>query len=266
MLSHLLLKVLSWCVFCLLCCLILCTELQLHLISKSAVGLVSKTPKCTAVLFCVLSNRAYTVTCRTTSCGTIQSCLRCLFRILSMARFGNVAELVTFLGKLDADYAEYAPALWQKGIKTPRQLANFSEPHYLACDVPEGHIDDIKARADTTGELLACNTLYKHIYWNVTNTLYTCTCGVRNPVHVGLQLLKQLLSQLLKACLTACMQSLYSVCKACVFLFCQSILQDNSCLWIMQADLLKRLMRKDQPPQRRPRQVGFTFMTSHHCS
>lgn len=73
-------------------------------------------------------------------------------------------------------------------------------------------------------------------------------------------------SQLLKACLTACMQSLYSVCKACVFLFCQSILQDNSCLWIMQADLLKRLMRKDQPPQRRPRQVGFTFMTSHHCS
>ena len=76
-----------------------------------------------------------------------------------MARFGNVAELATFLGKLDADYAEYAPALWQKGIKTPRQLANFSEPHYLACDVPEGHIDDIKARADTTGELLACNTL-----------------------------------------------------------------------------------------------------------
>lgn len=68
-----------------------------------------------------------------------------------MARFGNVADLATFLGKLDADYAEYAPALWQKGIKTPRQLANFSEPHYLACDVPEGHIDDIKARADTTG-------------------------------------------------------------------------------------------------------------------
>ncbi|DBB11525.1 TPA: hypothetical protein ACH3X3_006927 [Trebouxia sp. C0006] len=68
-----------------------------------------------------------------------------------MARFGNVAELATFLGKLDADYAEYAPALWQKGIKTLRQLANFSEPHYLACDVPEGHIDDIKARADTTG-------------------------------------------------------------------------------------------------------------------
>ena len=81
-----------------------------------------------------------------------------------MARFGNKAELATFLGKLDADYAEYAPALWQKGIKTPRQLANFSEAHYVACDVPEGHIDDIKARADTTGELLACNTLYQHIH------------------------------------------------------------------------------------------------------
>ena len=102
-----------------------------------------------------------------------------------MARFGNVAELATFLGKLDADYAEYAPALWQKGIKTPRQLANFSEPHYLACDVPEGHIDDIKARADTTGELLAWHTLYKHTYWNVGDTLYKHTCSVGNPVHVA---------------------------------------------------------------------------------
>ena len=46
-----------------------------------------------------------------------------------MARFGNVAELATFLGKLDADYAEYAPALWQ--IKTPRQLANCSESHII---------------------------------------------------------------------------------------------------------------------------------------
>ncbi|KAA6426042.1 MAG: hypothetical protein FRX49_03894 [Trebouxia sp. A1-2] len=72
-----------------------------------------------------------------------------------MARFENVAELATFLGKLDTDYAEYAPALWQKGIKTTRQLANFSEPHYLACAVPEGHIDDIKARADTTGQAKA---------------------------------------------------------------------------------------------------------------
>ena len=80
-------------------------------------------------------------------------------RIVSMARFASEAELKAFLGKLDADYAEYASALWHEGIKTPRQLANFTEPHYLACGVRRGHIDDIKARADTTGELLACNTL-----------------------------------------------------------------------------------------------------------
>ncbi|KAL3147719.1 hypothetical protein ABBQ32_002462 [Trebouxia sp. C0010 RCD-2024] len=78
-----------------------------------------------------------------------------------MARFGNVAELATFLGKLDADYAEYAPALWQKGIRTPRQLANFSEPHYSACDVPEGHIDDIKARADTTGSAIVSRDVHE---------------------------------------------------------------------------------------------------------
>ncbi|KAL3144391.1 hypothetical protein ABBQ32_004145 [Trebouxia sp. C0010 RCD-2024] len=67
-----------------------------------------------------------------------------------MARFASEAELKAFLGKLDADYAEYASALWHEGIKTPRQLANFTEPHYLACGVRRGHIDDIKARADTT--------------------------------------------------------------------------------------------------------------------
>ena len=68
-----------------------------------------------------------------------------------MARFASEAELKAFLGKLDTDYAEYASALWHEGIKTPRQLANFTEPHYLACHVRRGHIDDIKARADTTG-------------------------------------------------------------------------------------------------------------------
>ena len=80
-------------------------------------------------------------------------------RMVSMARFASEAELKAFLGKLDADYAEYASALWCEGLKTPRQLANFTEPHYLACGVRRGHIDDIKASVDTTGELLACNTL-----------------------------------------------------------------------------------------------------------
>ena len=82
-----------------------------------------------------------------------------------MARFASEAELKAFLGKLDADYAEYAPALWHEGIKTPWHLVNFTEPHYLACDVRRGHIDDIKARAATTGELLACHTLYKRTCW-----------------------------------------------------------------------------------------------------
>ena len=69
-----------------------------------------------------------------------------------MARFGSVEELAAFLGKLDPDYAEHAVALWQKKVRTPQQLANFNEPHYLACGVPEGHMDDIKARAGDTGE------------------------------------------------------------------------------------------------------------------
>ena len=73
-------------------------------------------------------------------------------RIVSMARFATEAELKVFLGKLDDDYVEYASALWHEGIKTPRQLANFTEPHYLACNVRRAHLDDIKARADTTGE------------------------------------------------------------------------------------------------------------------
>ena len=69
-----------------------------------------------------------------------------------MVRFARVEELAAFLGKLDPDYAEHAAALWQKQVRTLQQLANFSEPHYLACGVPEGHIDDIKVRASDTGE------------------------------------------------------------------------------------------------------------------
>ena len=81
-----------------------------------------------------------------------------------MARFASEAELKAFLGKLDADYAEYASALWHEGIKTPTQLANFTEPHYLACGVRRGHIDDIKARADTTGECnTVCNFCVEHL-------------------------------------------------------------------------------------------------------
>ena len=61
-----------------------------------------------------------------------------------MACFASEAELKAFLGKLDADYAEYASALWHEGIKTPRQLANFTEPHYLACGVRRGTLMTLK--------------------------------------------------------------------------------------------------------------------------
>ena len=77
-----------------------------------------------------------------------------------MARFASEAELASFLGKLDPCYAQYATALWQKGIQTPKQLQSFSEAHYLTCGVPEGHINDIKARAVGTGEQLATHWVY----------------------------------------------------------------------------------------------------------
>lgn len=76
-----------------------------------------------------------------------------------MAHFGTLAELAAFLGKLDQCYAQHAAALWQKGINSSQQLANFSEPHYLACDVPEGHIDDIRTRAHVAGESLTYSNL-----------------------------------------------------------------------------------------------------------
>ena len=73
-----------------------------------------------------------------------------------MARFASEAELETFLGRLDADYSRFASALWQKGVRTAHQLTNAREPILLSCGLPELYIDDIKARADRTGEL---NTL-----------------------------------------------------------------------------------------------------------
>ena len=98
-----------------------------------------------------------------------------------MARFGSEAELAAFLSNLDPDYAQYAPALWPKGVRTPTQLSSFSEPHYLACDVLEAHIDDIKKRAEGPGELLACNNLYKPTlarisFWNSGDCDVTVYC------------------------------------------------------------------------------------------
>ena len=71
-----------------------------------------------------------------------------------MAHFASVAEMAAVLSELDPDYAQHAAALWQADIRTPQHLAEFSELHYLNCDVPRVHIGDIKARADSAGESL----------------------------------------------------------------------------------------------------------------
>ena len=79
-----------------------------------------------------------------------------------MTRFSSVTELAVFLGKLDPDYAGYATALWQKGIRTSQQLANAREQIMLSANVPELHIDDIQARTGDTGEQVAHSVLMQH--------------------------------------------------------------------------------------------------------
>lgn len=70
-----------------------------------------------------------------------------------MACCASEAELETFLGRLNADYSQFASSLWQKGVKTTSQLANARESILLACVLPELYIDDIKATADRTDSL-----------------------------------------------------------------------------------------------------------------
>ena len=75
----------------------------------------------------------------------------------SRIRFGNVTELAAFLDNLDPEYAKYANALWQEGIRTPQQLSNASKHILLSAGVLELHVDGIKASAYGTGERLACS-------------------------------------------------------------------------------------------------------------
>ena len=72
-----------------------------------------------------------------------------------MARFASQAELETFLSRLDPDYSQFASSLWQNGVRTARQLANATKPLLLSWGLPELYIGDMKATADTTGELNA---------------------------------------------------------------------------------------------------------------
>lgn len=64
-----------------------------------------------------------------------------------MAGFATEAELETCLGRLDPDYARFASALWQIGVRTVCQLANAVDPLLLSCGLPLVCIDDVKARA-----------------------------------------------------------------------------------------------------------------------
>lgn len=69
-----------------------------------------------------------------------------------MARFASLAELEVFLCMLEPDYAQYASVLWQQQVRTANQLANASKPLLLSWGLLELHVDDIKARAVSTGE------------------------------------------------------------------------------------------------------------------
>ena len=80
----------------------------------------------------------------------------------SGTRFGNVTEIAAFLDILDPEYAQYANALWQEGIRTSRQLSHASKHILLSAGLLELHADDIKASAGGTGEQLACSSFSQH--------------------------------------------------------------------------------------------------------
>ncbi|DBA81527.1 TPA: hypothetical protein ACH3X1_007301 [Trebouxia sp. C0004] len=80
----------------------------------------------------VHANQATTVSCKSTT--------------------ASEAELKTFLGRLDPDYAQYASAVWQIGVRTAHQLANADKEDLVAAGVTSAiHAKDIKARAGPQG-------------------------------------------------------------------------------------------------------------------
>lgn len=69
----------------------------------------------------------------------------------SVAHVGYLADLVTFLGKLHADHAEYARALAEK-YQVSKVACKPSVSHITSL-VMYGTMMDIQARTDTIGEL-----------------------------------------------------------------------------------------------------------------
>ncbi|DBA90695.1 TPA: hypothetical protein ACH3X1_003911 [Trebouxia sp. C0004] len=101
-------------------------------------------------------------------------------RILSMACFASEAELEIFLDRLDPDHSQFASALWQNGVRTLHQLANAREPILPSCGLPELYIDDIKARADRTGETAPeSSRVLTAVLESMDERLHTIELGVK---------------------------------------------------------------------------------------
>lgn len=91
-----------------------------------------------------------------------------------MARFSSEVELETFLGELDPDYSQFASALWQKGVKTARQLAMLQSHFYYlgvcqSCtsmtSKPQliGQVSSVHSLVVHQGILLARSSLITHL-------------------------------------------------------------------------------------------------------
>ena len=130
-----------------------------------------------------------------------------------MVRFANEAELQVFLHNIESEYAQYAPTLWQHGLRTTRQLANASKPALLAWGLPDLHINDMQALAVSVGELwvyqrtshmhdlLSMAVLPSHSVWQCLQISYLfffawLHCGVSPFISV------ELASDLRCSCLT----------------------------------------------------------------
>ncbi len=112
-----------------------------------------------------------------------------------MARFASAAELESFLRKLEPDYAQYAPVLWQHQIKSERLLLNASKELLLSAGLCETHVHEIRAE-DRAGEHLQCSlyATYLECLWatevnsaaqhgNASVPVMHASC--QNSVHAG---------------------------------------------------------------------------------
>lgn len=112
-----------------------------------------------------------------------------------MARSASKAELETCLGRLDPDYSQFAPTLWQNGVRTACQLANATKPLLLSWALPELCIDDIKATAGRTGVAASSDVLepLKKFAETAAENVYKRLKYTQTPLHTACQAGKALL-------------------------------------------------------------------------